>query len=157
ILTLFESQADDVNLSLEQTREVFKLLGLDLTEAQIKQLEDVPLDEFLRTLDAQSVTPAAEMMATTAVPAGDGTISYNQLHEFLRSCNLDVPQEVVLQYLALQSNATVTEADPLYFDKNGFAKFLEQLSPSPAPSPSKPDARAQKKSKAKARRRHRAP
>ncbi|KDO26254.1 hypothetical protein SPRG_08330 [Saprolegnia parasitica CBS 223.65] len=161
LLHLFDNEADDVNLSPDQARDVFKLLGLDLTEAQIKQLDDVPLDEFMRTLEAQTATTTIEV--SEVEPKEEATISYNQLHEFLRSCNLDVPQESILEFLAQQSNSTITEADPLVFDKEGFARFLEQLTPSPsaspAPSPAKPiNPRAtQKKSKSKARRRHRAP
>ncbi|KDO16451.1 hypothetical protein SPRG_18025 [Saprolegnia parasitica CBS 223.65] len=111
----------------------------------------------MRTLEAQTATTTIEV--SEVEPKEEATISYNQLHEFLRSCNLDVPQESILEFLAQQSNSTITEADPLVIDKEGFARFLEQLSASPAPSPAKPtNPRAtQKKSKSKARRRHRAP
>ncbi|EQC37530.1 hypothetical protein SDRG_05132 [Saprolegnia diclina VS20] len=157
---LFENEADDVNLSPDQAREVFKLLGLDLTEVQIQRLEDVPLDEFMRTLEAQTTTTSIEVSETE--PREEATISYNQLHEFLRTCNLDVPQETILDFLAQQSNSTITEADPLVFDKEGFTRFLQQLSPSasPAQSPAKPSANprtSKKKSKSTARRRHKAP
>ncbi|OQR97979.1 hypothetical protein THRCLA_21913, partial [Thraustotheca clavata] len=116
-LQVFGNEADDIDLSPEQARAAFKLLGLELTDDQIMLLENAPIDRFLQTLDAQ---PTSVEVTEEAAKAEEDAITYNQLHEFLQTCRLDMPQETILQFLAMQSNSSVRETDPLFVDKDGF-------------------------------------
>ncbi|ETV79492.1 hypothetical protein H257_07488 [Aphanomyces astaci] len=163
ILEFYNNKDDDVNLTPEETRKVFQVLGLELTDDQIKLLEDIPLDEFMHSLEAQSVSrPSSaagdideleEKLPPLPHMRQDNTISYNQLHEFLQNCHLDIPQNAILEFLSgCTPAANLLEADSLYVDKEGFHAFLQRHAAS-APSPSKSAKNRNKKRKAKAKKR----
>ncbi|RHY28534.1 hypothetical protein DYB32_005899 [Aphanomyces invadans] len=84
----------------------------------------------------------------------DNTISYNQLHEFLQNCHLDIPQSAILEFLSgcAPAATNLLGADTLYLDKEGFQAFLQRHAVS-EPSPSKSAKNRNKKRKAKAKKR----
>ncbi|RQM23628.1 hypothetical protein B5M09_004226 [Aphanomyces astaci] len=140
-------------------------------------LDDV---EFMHSLEAQSVSrPSSaagdideleEKLPPLPHMRQDNTISYNQLHEFLQNCHLDIPQNAILEFLSGCTPAAnlydyscpscdsythcaySLEADSLYVDKEGFHAFLQRHAAS-APSPSKSAKNRNKKRKAKAKKR----
>ncbi|KAG9401661.1 hypothetical protein AC1031_009514 [Aphanomyces cochlioides] len=163
ILEFIGDKQDDVNLSPEETRKVFSLLGLDLTDAQIKLLEDIPLDEFLQSIETQfhpsrpsssadddeEKLPAATM--PTSLLRDDHTISYNQLHEFLKNCHLDIPHEAIVEFLS-GCTSTTDLGSELYVDKEGLHSFLEKHA-AIKQAQTKANKNKNKKRKAKAKKR----
>ncbi|KAF0684345.1 Aste57867_23658 [Aphanomyces stellatus] len=182
ILDFFGDKDDDVNLSPDEVRRVFRVLGLDLTAAQVKLLDEIPIDEFMQTVDSQlkplvTLDDDDDDETKPALPPteADNSISYNQLHEFLQNCHLDIPHAAILDFLSGCSQAPPSSSsnlyrgalspcrshprsvgsETLYLDKEGFHTFLQkyasQKQQSSTSSSSKSNKNRNKKRKAKAK------